>query len=117
MTTVDALRATLQTSSLLVRGSSREPNADMSSAEGETRDWKPQTGSSPRILVVRLGSLGDIIHTLPAIAMLRDAMPGAFIGWVVEERWAELLCSRGELRRGDIALSPEKPLVNAVHTV
>jgi heptosyltransferase-1 len=117
MTTVDAPRRTLQSSSLLVGGSSREPDADMSSAEREARDWKSQIGSSPRILVVRLGSLGDIIHTLPAVAILRDAMPEAFIGWVVEERWAELLCSRADLRRGDIALSAEKPLVNAVHTV
>jgi len=37
-----------------------------------------------RILVVRLGSLGDVIHTLPAVAALRRAMPGARIDWLVD---------------------------------
>ena len=36
------------------------------------------------ILVVRLGSLGDVIHTLPAVAALRRAMPGARIDWLVD---------------------------------
>lgn len=44
-----------------------------------------------RILIVRLGSLGDLIHTLPALAALRDAFPGAEIDWVVERAHAELL--------------------------
>src|SRR5438067_9107227 len=72
---------------------------------------------SPRLLIARLGSLGDIVHTLPAVAMLRASLPDAFIGWVIEARWAELLYSRAELFSGDIALSAEKPLVNAIHTV
>ena len=37
-----------------------------------------------RILVVRLGSLGDVIHTLPAVAALRRALPGARIDWLVD---------------------------------
>jgi heptosyltransferase I len=46
---------------------------------------------APRFLLVRLGSLGDIIHTLPAAAALRDTFPGARIDWVVEPKWARLL--------------------------
>jgi len=46
---------------------------------------------TPRFLVVRLGSLGDIVHALPAVASLRDAFPQARIDWLVEARWAELL--------------------------
>ena len=38
------------------------------------------------ILIVRLGALGDIVHTIPAAAALRDALPGARIDWVVESR-------------------------------
>jgi len=45
----------------------------------------------PRFLLVRLGSLGDIIHALPAAAALRDTFPGARIDWVVEPKWARLL--------------------------
>ncbi|HKO63417.1 MAG TPA: glycosyltransferase family 9 protein [Pyrinomonadaceae bacterium] len=44
-----------------------------------------------RILIVKLGSIGDIIHTLPALAALRQALPDAEISWVVEHRSAEIL--------------------------
>ncbi len=44
-----------------------------------------------RVLIVKLGSIGDIIHTLPALAALRRAMPDDKISWVVEERSAEIL--------------------------
>ena len=44
-----------------------------------------------RILIVKLGSIGDIIHTLPALAAIRRDLPGAEIGWVVEKRSAEIL--------------------------
>ncbi len=44
-----------------------------------------------RILVVRMGAMGDIIHTLPAVVSLRRSFPDAHITWAVEERWAPLL--------------------------
>jgi lipopolysaccharide heptosyltransferase I len=44
-----------------------------------------------RLRVVRLGSMGDIVHALPAVASLRAAFPGVQIDWVVEERWKDLL--------------------------
>ncbi len=44
-----------------------------------------------RILIVRMGSLGDIVHTLPAAATLKRAFPDAEIDWVVERNWAPLL--------------------------
>ena len=47
--------------------------------------------ASPRILVVRLGAMGDIIHTLPAVAWLKQNHPGAHLTWLVEPRWAPLL--------------------------
>ncbi|HTU35816.1 MAG TPA: glycosyltransferase family 9 protein [Candidatus Acidoferrum sp.] len=42
-------------------------------------------------LLVRLGSMGDIIHALPAAAALRDTFPDARIDWAVEPRWTRLL--------------------------
>ena len=42
-------------------------------------------------LIVRLGSLGDLIHTLPAVAALRRAHPDAPIDWLVEPEHRELL--------------------------
>jgi heptosyltransferase I len=52
-----------------------------------------------RFLIVRLGSLGDIIHTLPAAAALRDSFPKARIDWVVESKWRAILDGNGELNR------------------
>jgi heptosyltransferase-1 len=49
----------------------------------------------PRFLVVRLGSLGDIIHTLPAVAALRESFPAANIVWLTHPRWAFLVQSSG----------------------
>ena len=44
-----------------------------------------------KVLIVKLGSIGDIVHTLPALAALRAAQPQAEISWVVERRSAEIL--------------------------
>jgi lipopolysaccharide heptosyltransferase I len=52
-----------------------------------------------RVLIVRLGSLGDLIHTLPALAELHDAWPHAEIDWVVEQAHAELLAMVPALSR------------------
>jgi len=68
-----------------------------------------------RLLIVRLSAMGDVVHTLPAAQALREAFPQAAIGWLIEERWAELLCAPGSVRRGP--RSPERPLVDWVHTV
>ena len=44
-----------------------------------------------RILIVKLSSIGDVVHTLPALSALRAAMPQAEISWVVERRSSEIL--------------------------
>src|SRR5947207_7946306 len=44
-----------------------------------------------RILVVRLGAMGDIIHPLPAVASLKHSLPGAHITWAIAPKWAPLL--------------------------
>ena len=43
-----------------------------------------------RILIVRLGALGDLVHTLPVVPALRAAMPGVEIHWLVDARHAAL---------------------------
>ena len=67
------------------------------------------------LLVVRLSAMGDVIHTLPAVAALRQAFPYATLGWLIEERWAELLCTLRYPRSGQ--RSPQRPLVDRVHSV
>ena len=43
------------------------------------------------ILIVKLSAIGDIIHTLPSLAALRQLYPDAHITWVVEEAAADLI--------------------------
>jgi lipopolysaccharide heptosyltransferase II len=44
-----------------------------------------------RILIVRLSALGDVINTLPALAILRKNYPKSFIAWVVEDKAKDIL--------------------------
>lgn len=44
-----------------------------------------------RFLLVRLSSLGDVVHALPAASALRDAFPDARIDWVIDVHWQRLL--------------------------
>jgi heptosyltransferase-1 len=71
--------------------------------------------AAERILIVRLSAMGDVIHTLPAVRAIREVFAEATIGWLVEERWAELLCAPGTPRRGP--RSAGRPLADWVHTV
>ena len=67
----------------------------------------------PRILIVRVGAMGDVLHGMPAVAALRAALPRAFLGWAIEPRWSPLLCAQSENEpwRTDL------PLVDCVHLV
>ena len=47
--------------------------------------------TSPKILIIRLSSLGDILHTLPAFSALRAAYPDSTIEWLVSHRCSFLL--------------------------
>jgi len=58
-----------------------------------------------KVLIVRVGALGDVLHALPAVVALRRARPEWEIDWVVDPRWAPLLVD-GEGRG---------PVVSRVH--
>lgn len=44
-----------------------------------------------KILIVKLSSLGDVVHAMPAVQDLQAALPGAQIDWVVESAFAPLV--------------------------
>jgi lipopolysaccharide heptosyltransferase I len=56
-----------------------------------------------RILIIKLGAVGDVIHTLPVLETLRHCFPKAHIGWAVEGAAAPIL-------EGNPALSELIPL-------
>ena len=43
-----------------------------------------------RVLVVKMSSLGDVIHTLPAVTDAAQSVDGVRFDWVVEEAFAEI---------------------------
>jgi lipopolysaccharide heptosyltransferase II len=59
-----------------------------------------------RFLVLRLGAVGDVIRTLPAIKALKEYYPTSHIGWVVEEPSKALLESQPEI--DEVILFPRK---------
>jgi heptosyltransferase-1 len=69
-----------------------------------------------KILIVRLGAMGDILHALPAATAIRTALPKDTIGWLVEGRWSELLTAHGR-KDSPYNVSPQKPVVNNIHTI
>lgn len=46
---------------------------------------------SPRILIVRVSAIGDVIHGIPVLCALRDAYPNAFLAWVAEGAMGDVL--------------------------
>ena len=45
----------------------------------------------PRILIVRLSAIGDVLHAVPTAVAVKDAWPEAIVGWVVEGRAGDVL--------------------------
>ena len=42
-------------------------------------------------MVVKLGAMGDVIHTLPAVASLKHSFPRSRLSWVISPQWAPLI--------------------------
>jgi lipopolysaccharide heptosyltransferase I len=56
---------------------------------GLRRDWG--NGRGPAIALVKLSSLGDVVHTLPLAHAIRSRLPGASVTWIVERREEAIL--------------------------
>lgn len=74
-----------------------------------------QTQSKYRLLVVRLGAMGDILHALPAATALRMAHPEWVIDWVVEPMWSALLTVQPGTIRDTNNSSPRQPVVDRIY--
>ena len=77
---------------------------------------RPIPAEPRRILIVRLGALGDVARVLPMLNGLRTRFPAAEIDWVVQAKAADLLyrdypASHRELpAHQPVRLTPERPL-------
>ena len=60
----------------------------------------------PKILVLRLSAVGDVLRTLPAVKALKKYFPSSHIAWVVEEPSKTLLESQPEIDQ--VILFPRK---------
>src|SRR3972149_5220840 len=58
-----------------------------------------QLSDTCRILIVKLSSIGDVVHTLPTLKALRDRFPHAYIAWVVEEKAKDIVLGHPLLDR------------------
>jgi len=56
-------------------------------------------GEDFSILLVRLGAMGDILRTVPAMRLLRRALPLAHIEWVLDDKWRAVLDGHPDLDR------------------
>lgn len=56
-------------------------------------------GAHVRVLIVKTSSLGDVIHTLPAVTDAAAALPGICFDWVVEEGFAEIPAAHPAVER------------------
>lgn len=52
----------------------------------ETRNPNPET-----VLVIKPSSLGDVVHTLPAVALVKRHWPSCRLAWLINPEWAPLL--------------------------
>jgi heptosyltransferase-1 len=74
-----------------------------------------QKQSKFRLLVVRLGAMGDILHALPAVTALRLAHPGWIIDWVVEPKWRALLAADSSTGRDTGNPAALQPVIDHLH--
>jgi heptosyltransferase I len=58
---------------------------------------------APRILIVKLTAIGDVIHALPVASALRAHFPGAYIAWLAEGRAGDLLAGHKAIDRRFVA--------------
>jgi heptosyltransferase-1 len=70
------------------------------------------TQSKFRLLVVRFGAMGDILHALPAVTALRRLHPEWVIDWLVEPKWEALLSARDASGRDSARTAPQQPVVD-----
>lgn len=58
---------------------------------GRDRLMRPRINDGDKIFIIKLGSIGDVVHTIPALVALRTQFRHSYIGWLVEQRSSDLI--------------------------
>jgi heptosyltransferase-1 len=74
-------------------------DTDRIAVKSMNQDGNQEESRSKHVLLVRLGSMGDVLHGLPTLATLKQNFPAWKIDWLVEWRWSELLHGNPYLAR------------------
>ena len=59
---------------------------------------RPEVKKGVKVLIVKLSSLGDVVHAMPAVHDLNQAVPGVEVDWVVERAFAPLVARCGGVK-------------------
>jgi len=52
---------------------------------------RPLIKNGDKILIIKLGSIGDVVHTLPSLVALRTEFRDSYIGWLIEQKSSDLI--------------------------
>jgi len=71
-----------------------------------TNRYLPDFSRAKRVLIIRLSSIGDVMHALPVAAALKDAYPHLELTWIVEDMSEEIVAGANCLK--DIIVVPRR---------
>jgi ADP-heptose:LPS heptosyltransferase len=83
----------------------------------DSRHYRSLNSQIRSILIIKPSSLGDIVHTLPAVAAIHDAHPTAEITWVINPEWTTLLRGNPDVNHVHIFPRGEFSALNAPRTL
>ncbi len=64
------------------------------------------TEKPEKILIIRLSAIGDVVHVLPALRLLRAHFPESKIAWLVEDKASDILTGHPDI--DDVIVFPRK---------
>jgi heptosyltransferase-1 len=77
----------------------------------------PDENRPRRILIVRIGAMGDVLHAMPAVTALRQRHPDWFIEWAIDPVWSELLHTASECGAASLVRGAAMPLIDRCYPV
>ncbi len=75
------------------------PNASLLAAESRSSTGLPNPNPLDSLVLIKPGSFGDVIHTLPCAAAIKKHRPQLHLTWLVDERWRPLLADNPHVDR------------------